>query len=193
MTLTMTTTEKTWLERLLFAGVIAFVLFEWHASHKALQQTEASIKATEKARASEVQEVKTQVKEIQNNVAKARTPVAQARLITQLASLPKPIEVPGDADGQGTGQDGHAAPQPLPDAVVPQADIKPLLDFSAECAECKLKLASDETQIKQLEGERDSALKTAKGGSFWQRTRKVAKYVGIGILIGGATVAITKK
>jgi hypothetical protein len=193
MTVTLTTTEKTWLERIALLAVIAFVLFEWASTHKELKKTEEAIAATEKTRASEVQQTAVAVKEIQKNVKAARTPVAKIGLVTKLAALPEPITLSSDADSQGAGQDGTAASKSLPDAVVPNVDIQPLLNFSSECSQCKLKLASDETQIKQLEGERDSALRTAKGGSFWQRTRKVAKYVGIGIIIGGVTVAVTKK
>lgn len=180
----MTATTKTWIERAAFAAVVVFVLVEWHASHKALKDTETKISQTEKARASEVKTVDAAVKVVRANVKAARTPVAKVGLITKLAALPLPLEILGNVSGKGAGKDGAASPQSLQDAVIPKADIQPLLNFSSECAVCKLKLASDETQIKQLEGERDSALQTAKGGSFWRRTKSAAKFIGIGVAIG---------
>lgn len=184
MTLVLTTTEKTWIERLLFVAVIAFVLFEWHASHKDLKTMETTIAATEKTRKTEVKEVQTKVQEIQNVTKKAKTPKQQVATINELLDVPVPITLPDNADGTGKGTEGSSANVPDGSAVVPPADVKPLLDTLTECAVCKLKLASDEKQIVQLTSERDSAVKTAKGGSFWRRTRTAAKFIAIGVGVG---------
>ncbi len=44
----------------------------------------------------------------------------------------------------------------------------------------------DDEYVKQeaLSKERDAAVRTARGGSIWTRTKQAAKWVGIGIVIG---------
>lgn len=182
----MTATQKTWIERAAFAAVVVFVLVEWHASHKALKDTETKIASTETQRKREVAQTTKKVEAIQHAVKAAKTPAQKLSEFNTLVPLPIPLSAPvGSLDQLQAGtRGGSSAAGSLPSAVVPKADVQPLLDYAAGCAECKLKLASDETQIKQLEGERDSALQTAKGGSFWQRTRKAVKYVAIGVAVG---------
>jgi hypothetical protein len=177
MTITITSTERTWIGRLILVGVIAFALFEWHASRVALSDMKTSIAKIESARASASQATSAAVQVVYKTVQAAKTPAQKVDTISKLAVLPTPITLEPIAGG----------------AIVPASDIQPLLTFTAECVTCKLKLANDDQQIKQLTQERDIAVKTAKGGSFWQRTRKIVKYVGIGIVIGAVGVAVVKK
>lgn len=191
----MTATTKTWIERAAFAAVVVFVLVEWHASHKALKDTETKIAATETQRKSEVAAVDKQVEAIHNAVKKASTPAQKVSEINTLIPLPLPISAPSGALNElqaGQGGRGSAAGSDI-GAVVPKADVQPLLNFAADCNVCKLRLASDETQIKQLTTERDFALQTAKGGSFWQRTRRTAKSVAIGVAVGVVVGVVAAK
>jgi hypothetical protein len=183
MTIAFTTTEKTWIERLVLVGVIAFTLFEWHASRVALSDMKTSIAKIESARASASQATNIAVQAVLKAAKDAKNPAQKVDTISKLAALPTPITLEPIAPGALTP----------PAAIVPASDIQPLLTFTAECVTCKLKLANDDQQIKQLTQERDIAVKTAKGGSFWQRTRKIAKYVGIGIVVGVAAGAAAKR
>lgn len=90
--------------------------------------------------------------------------------------------------------------QTLPDApsVLSQADAKKLADFALEMQQMRVELeavklenqnskqllANKDEQIKILTKERDEAIKTVKGGSFWRRTAKAGKFVLAGIGIG---------
>jgi hypothetical protein len=180
--------------QILLIGIIAFVGIEWHASQVELKNMKATIATTEKQRVSEVQATQTKIKEVQNVQRSAKTPNEQLAAISKLASLPQPLALPSNANGQGNGKDGDSTTGLGAGAVIPAPDVQPLLNFTAGCAICSLKLANDEQQIKQLTTERDLAVKTAKGGSFWQRTRKAAKYVAIGVGVGIVVgMAATKK
>lgn len=175
-------------------AAIALFFGEWRASQRDLANMKTSIAKTEQQRATVIAGAAAKVQVIRAAAKAAKTPQQQIQEINTNIPLPSPIVAPADTpDQHGAGPAGGSGAAPLPDAVIPQVDLKPLADFSAACAECQVKEAADQQQIKQLTSERDYAVKTAKGGSFWQRTRKVVKYVAIGVAIGAVTVAVTKK
>jgi hypothetical protein len=85
-------------------------------------------------------------------------------------------------------------------ANIPQADLKPLYDYLENCQATTLDdstarkdLADEQTQITALTKERDAAVSSAKGGGFWTRFRRGAKWFAIGAaagaIAGGAVVA----
>ena len=127
---------------------------------------------------------------LQRNV---QTPQQIARWAPQQVQVPQPINV----------NIPPATPQnPSPDAVatIPQVDLPAIREAIAGCKECKLKLetaqqdlASQKEQLRlageqlsAVERERDAALKAAKGGGFWQRTGRAAKWFLIGAAAGAA-------
>jgi hypothetical protein len=72
-------------------------------------------------------------------------------------------------------------------AEIPAADLKPLYDFVQDCRACQLQLAAakqDATdnalKIGALTRERDAAVTSAKGGTFWLRLRRNAYWLVIG-------------
>ena len=74
--------------------------------------------------------------------------------------------------------------QDLPDAPsaqIPAADLKPLFDYVQNCRSCQAQLAAakqnatdNATKLTAITRERDAAVVTAKGGTFWQRLRRNA-------------------
>jgi hypothetical protein len=128
---------------------------------------------------------------MQDAVAKVKTPQQIANWIPQQLPLPQPITV----------QLPPATPQnPAPDAIVtiPQADLIPLRDTIEKCKECAIKLSTaqqdltsrDERlalagqQMIAVQKERDAALTAAKGGSFFTRAKRIAKWVAVGAAAG---------
>lgn len=78
-------------------------------------------------------------------------------------------------------------------AQIPVADLKPLYDFVQDCRACQAELAAarqdksdDAAKIAALTRERDAAITAAKGGSFWRRLRRNAKWFVIGAGVGAA-------
>lgn len=124
-------------------------------------------------------------------VAKIRTPEQIAQWIPQQLPTAQPVTVNIPAS---TPQ----APNPPATFTVQQSDLPVIRDAIEGCKECTVKLdtaqkdlesriaqmqlASD--QIAAIKRERDAALKAAKGGAFWQRTKRAAKWAAIGIAIG---------
>jgi hypothetical protein len=87
-----------------------------------------------------------------------------------------------------------------PNVVFDMSQAKLLNDTLNDCAICKLTvpklqadLADSKTQLTAMTKERDDWKTAAHGGSVWARTKRAAKYIGIGILIGGAVVAGAKR
>jgi hypothetical protein len=128
---------------------------------------------------------------MQDALAKVKTPQQIANWIPQQLPLPQPITV----------QLPPATPQnPAPDAIVaiPQADLIPLRDTIEKCKECAIKLSTaqqdltsrDERlalagqQMIAVQKERDAALTAAKGGIFFTRAKRIAKWLAIGAAAG---------
>jgi hypothetical protein len=90
--------------------------------------------------------------------------------------------------------------QDLPDAPsaqIPAADLKPLFDYVQDCRSCQAQLAAakqnatdNAAKLTALTRERDAAVATAKGGTFWQRLRRNALWFIIGAGAGAGAAAV---
>jgi hypothetical protein len=127
------------------------------------------------------------------------TPEATAQQIAQYMHLPS---VPAVVV-QAPVPDVPTVETPGPRLVFTPAEAEALRKAAVECEECRHelvacrgdaidmggKITALQTQNKTLTQQRDAAVKAVKGGGFWHRLWGDAKHVGIGIVIGGATVA----
>jgi phage tail protein X len=117
---------------------------------------------------------------------------AAEALASVLPPLPLPISV--------RLPDLTAAPapsEPAPASVsIPQADLRPLFDAFADCRACalereslKMDLADEQAKTTALIRERDAAIAAARGGGFWSRLRRGAKWFAIGVALGAAAAS----
>jgi len=134
---------------------------------------------------------------------------AAAAILKALPALPAPIalNVPsGTAAPQKSAAPPAAATATnstaaLPDApspataTIPQQDLKPLYDYIEDCRAttadrdaARKDLADAQTQITALTTQRDAAVTAAKGGKFWARVRRNAKWFAIGAGVGGVAI-----
>ncbi len=74
---------------------------------------------------------------------------------------------------------------------MPQADLKPLYDGLQDCRASELQnataqkdLTDEQSRSASLTRERDAAIAAAKGGTFWVRVKRSAKWLAIGIAVG---------
>jgi hypothetical protein len=121
-----------------------------------------------------------------------QTPAAiVAQLPQLLPALPEPVLLTVPAP---------TAVQPVPDAAadIPQADLKPLYDYVQDCRACQARLSTAQSDLTDerskeaaLSTERDAAIKAAKGGTFWQRMKRGAKWLAIGAALGATAAAAT--
>jgi hypothetical protein len=137
-----------------------------------------------------------------------RTPEQVIRELPRDLPLPSPIQLlpgsPSDKLERPSGENGvppgqSPSPSNLPSrpvAVLPAEDLKPLFDFVQDCKACQAErdtlrhdLADEQAKTASLGRERDAALKLAKGGGFWRRTARAAKWFGLGALVGAAAAA----
>ncbi len=145
----------------------------------------------EKQRADELKQTLAQIDELKRNV---KTPQQAAREIPRsLPGLSQPIviHVPDTKPGE---------PPASATATLPQEDLKPLFDLIQDCHACKAQLASaakdradDRVKIEALSHQRDAAVKAAKGGGFWVRLKRGAKWFLIGGAVGAAAVAASRR
>lgn len=92
-------------------------------------------------------------------------------------------------------------PAPAPDSlIVPPADLKPLYDVLADCRACALErdalksdLADEQAKTAALTRQRDAAMAAARGGAFWPRLRRAAKWFAIGAAVGALAASSTHR
>lgn len=119
-------------------------------------------------------------------------------------NAPLPTADSAAASSPGLESPAFATPpnqQELPDAPtaqIPAADLKPLFDYVQDCRSCQAQLAAakqDSTdnaaKLKAVTRERDAAVATAKGGTFWQRLHRSAFWFALGAGAGAAAVCAT--
>ncbi len=119
-------------------------------------------------------------------------------------NAPLPTADSAAASSSGLESPAFATPpnqQELPDAPtaqIPAADLKPLFDYVQDCRSCQAQLAAakqDSTdnaaKLKAVTRERDAAVATAKGGTFWQRLHRSAFWFALGAGAGAAAVCAT--
>ncbi len=143
-------------------------------------QSDEQIKtATEQLR-----EVLKQLDQVKQRV---QTPTQVIREIPQYINQPLPQPITYTLP-EPTKENPH--PEPV-SANVPAADLKPIFDSLVEGKQCKEELnvcqgtvQLKETQIVATEKQLAEEKKIAKGGGFFNRLGRAAKYVGIGIAVG---------
>jgi hypothetical protein len=122
-----------------------------------------------------------------------------------------PSSAPAATADVSAGQDSSGVESPalvvptnqpdLPDAPsaqIPAADLKPLFDYVQDCRSCQVQLAAakqnatdNATKLTAVTRERDAAIATAKGGTFWQRLRRNALWFVVGAGAGAAALCGT--
>lgn len=152
-----------------------------------LDAQKSVIAAAERREQDRAEQLRDTLQQIESLKRAVQTPQQVIKEIPQfLPQLPVPIHVE-----QPPAEPGK--PQPPPVVTIPPEDLKTLYDFSADCAACKAERAAlkatatdERAKMDALTRERDAAMKAAKGGSFWRRTARAAKWLAIGIAVGYA-------
>lgn len=207
----MTLRAKLELAAAIVAAIAAVLGFRsWLLEHDLRMKTQATVESQQKildqstdqakqlsaARAKADEQTAAQIDAMKAAVAKIQTPAQIAQwLPKQIPGAPAPIEARLPAS---------TPENPTPDAVVtvPQEDLPILRDQVEACQECTVKLAnavadgvSKDQQLKTAgealsaaENQRDAYKAALKGGTFWTRTKKAAKFLAIGGAIGGGLV-----
>lgn len=196
------------LRKLLAAAAIlvaaAFVLRAWLAAREdrvrlaaTLDTQKQIIDAADRRERERTDQLRQQLAAIDALKHRIATPQQIVRALPQYLPLPQPIQLtPQPPTQQGSPLPEKPEPRPAePVAQLPVEDLKPLFDFVQDCracqselAEAKQQAADDRVKIDALTHERDAALRAARGGSFWARARRAAKWFIIGVGVG-ATVA----
>ncbi len=137
-----------------------------------------------------------------NSTAKTAPGLAAPSDATERTASAKP---PSAAEADATLHiPGAEATQPaatMPEATlhIPQADLKPLYDQLEDCRACQANLsaaqsdlADERIKLTATAAERDAALQSAKGGAFWPRLKRNAKWFALGAAAGAIATIIKK-
>jgi hypothetical protein len=177
--------------------VAAVAVRSWMAAHDTAVELRATLAAQkqlieqaaarEKDRDAALAKTLAGISEVKRAV---QTPAQAAEKLSEaLPPLPEPIQIEVPAAGPGNNE---TLPPPAT-ASLPQPDLVPLYDYLEDCRACQAQLtaknsdlADERTKVTALTAERDAAVRAARGGGFWARTRRAAKW----LLIGGAIGAV---
>lgn len=194
-------------------AIAGYLGSSWMAAHDAQVKLDATLAAQKTvidqeqkdrdahAAADKVRDAQTAatIASMQKAISNVQTPAQIAAwLPKQAPSLPQPITIQMPA---ATPQN----PTPAAAASIPQADLPILRNQVEACQECAVKLASaqqdvasrDEQlklageQLSALQRERDAAVTASKGGGFWSRVKRGAKFFLIGAGAGAAALCGT--
>jgi hypothetical protein len=150
-----------------------------------IQQSEAHEKQRDTQLASALTEIAAQQRAV-------KTPQQAAQTIPSvLPPLPLPIKI--DLPSLTSPANPETA-EPAPATMtIPQADLKPLYDDLQDCRANALQAAGTQKDLTDAQAaqaaltkERDAAIAAARGGSFWSKLKRSAKWFAIGLAIGAA-------
>lgn len=140
-----------------------------------LKSEQAQLDALNAAIATRDQAAQARVKAAQAEAARIQTPVQAIPAFPSVVQLPVAISMPLPT-----------AQEPRPDAILPNADILPLFQKLETCKENDILLGTcqvDRETLRQetalLTKERDQAVATVHGGTFWQRFTRNTKWVAV--------------
>ena len=118
---------------------------------------------------------------------------AARELPAVLPPLPLPVSIREPALSPLT----PLASAPPASISVPQPDLVPLYSGLQDCRSTALEsdalkkdLADEKTRSASLVRERDAAIAAARGGTFWLRLKRTAKWFAIGVGAGAAATAV---
>lgn len=188
-------------------------LLQMRATIAAQQQLIAAADARERDRAATLQQTLAQINDLKR---RTQTPAQILRDLPQYLPLPQPIELsppaasqapqrsaaqapetaaptPGTQQGSAASEKSRALLPEKPTAQLPIEDLKPLYDFVQDCRACQAQLTAAQADLHDeraksvaLANQRDAAVKAAKGGGFWTRVKRNAKWLAIGAGVGAA-------
>jgi len=177
----------------LIVGGLALGAVNYHRQQMADATATATIKAKQEAEALINQQMATREKQYEAQLASlsqqrkdiaSMTPQQIVVRVPQLMpTLPAPI----------TAVTPTSAPPQVGDAIIPQADLKPMAEAAIDAQQCKLDLnkcrqdEGDDQQKLDLVNQQLKASETArKGGTFWNRMKHDGKLIGITAAVGVA-------
>ncbi|MGA2481747.1 MAG: hypothetical protein ABSF92_01350 [Candidatus Acidiferrales bacterium] len=198
-------------------ALVVALYTEWRGARADRAMLASQLAATEKILAGAAQSQKTRDTQLKDTLAqiaerasKVSKPADIARELTREAALPKPITIEELPQGGLVAPQEPAGPPDAPNtepqspadhtgapAEIPAEDLKPLYSFVMDCKTCQANLSSaqgdladEKTKTAALTRERDAALRTARGGGFWRRAARAAKWFAIGAGVGAAAAAV---
>jgi hypothetical protein len=165
------------------------------AQKKVFDQAGAHIKELQERDAERQKQTDAAIAGIKGAAAKQVTPQQIASWLPKQVQLPVPVTVTVPAPTA-------ANPNPNAQAAIPTADLPALRDYVEKCQECEARLPGAQQdalskaeqlrqagiQLSAVEKERDGYRQALKGGTFWTRVKRNAKWLLVGAAAGGVAV-----
>ena len=116
---------------------------------------------------------------------------------TQLQAALPPLPLPIAIREPALSPLAPLASAPPASISIPQPDLVPLYNDLQDCRATALEsdtlkkdFADEKTRSASLVRERDAAIAAARGGTFWVRLKRAAKWFAIGVAAGAAATAV---
>lgn len=197
---------------LLLAAVAAFAFFSWLEAHDDRVKMQATVDAQSKLIDQQKQNASAlaaaenrRAAALGAQLAAMREAAGKLQSARQIAAwIPAQLKTPAPFTIT-VPRSTKENPAPAATASIPQVDLPALRDSLESCRECqarlgvaqqdlasrdaRLKIAGE--QLSAMQRERDAAMQAAKGGGFWTRLKRNAKWFAIGVGMGAGALCGT--
>ncbi len=180
---------------------LAFIADAWHSA----RHDSAQLAATVAAQNTAIQQASDREKQRNAQLAAALASIEEQKrsihspqqAARELPSVLPPLPLPVSIHEPALSPLTPLADTPPASISVPQADLMPLYSDLQDCRAAALEsdalkkdLADENTRSASLIRERDAAIAAARGGTFWLRLKRSAKWFAIGVAAGAAAAAV---
>lgn len=182
-------------------AAVALLADAWRSARHDSQQLAATLAAQntviqqagdrEKQRDSQLAEA---LATIQSQKRAVQTPKQAAQ---QLASVLPPLPLPVSVHDPDLSAPLPPGETPSASISIPQPDLVPLYDDLQDCRanadqndSLKKDLSDEKMRSEALQHERDAAVAATRGGTFFVRLKRTAKWFAIGVVTGVAVAAV---
>ena len=178
--------------------VIALCVGAYVSEHIDRIKAESAISAKEQIIAERDKATADLIEQLKDAAAKVTKPEQVPAALPQVIQLPAPVvQVPERV----TSVTGVTPLTPLPEAasakpgdlIIPKVDVVPLYQQLNSCKQNEAALATCHADLKDTISQRNAAITAVKGGSFFTRVKRNAKWLAIGSAIGAGAVAASRR
>jgi predicted small secreted protein len=179
--------------------IIALCVSAYVSEHVDRIKAEAAIGAKQQIIAERDKVTADFIQALKDQAAKVTKPEQVAAALPQVIQLPAPVVQVQDRLSQSDANLSKGSTV-LPDAaytktgitpqsgdlIIPKIDVVPLYQQLNTCKQNDALLSTCQQNLKDTKGERDEALTAVKGGSFFTRVKRNAKWFALGGAVGAA-------
>ena len=186
--------------------IVALCVSAYVAEHIDRIRAESVVNAKQQIIAERDKATAELVQQLKDAAAKVTKPEQVPAALPQVITLPAPVvQVPpyfAKSEGNSAKSEGNI---PLPDAasvktlalpgdlIIPKVDVVPLYQQLNTCKQNEAELTTCRQDLADVKVQRDAAITAVKGGTFFTRLKRNAKWFAIGAGVGAGAIAASRR